>query len=214
MNSKCESGLFITFEGGEGSGKTTLIEKVAQYLHLHDYPFLTTREPGGTKLGEEIRSILLKLRSESMSSYAELCLFLSSRAQHIFELIQPALDANQIVLCDRFNDSSVVYQGAARGLGMARVAQLCQLAVGLEPHLTIYLDIDPSIGLKRVKTSRSQDRIEVETLAFHQKIRKAYLELCHQHKERMFLIDATLSPEAVYEQAIQRIDVVLKKFHV
>jgi len=204
-------GRFITFEGGEGAGKTTLIEKVAHHFTLQGLPFLKTREPGGTKLGEEIRSILLKLRAEPISSYAELCLFLSSRAQHIFEIIQPALDAHKVVLCDRFNDSSVAYQGAARGLGMERVSELCKLAVGLEPHLTIYLDIDPEVGLSRAKKTRAQDRIEAEDVIFHRKIREAYLSLCRQHKNRFYLIDATHSPENVYEQTIQKINSLLER---
>lgn len=210
MSRKLKSGLFITFEGGEGAGKTTLIQKVVHYFASSDYPLLKTREPGGTKLGEEIRSILLKNSSEPIAPFAELCLFLSSRAQHVFELIQPALDAHKIVLCDRFNDSSVAYQGAARGLGMKRVSELCNLAIGLEPQLTIYLDIDPEAGLARVKKSREQDRIEAEALDFHRKIREAYLKICLEHKSRFHLIDASQSPDAVFEEAIQRINILLK----
>jgi dTMP kinase len=207
-------GFFITFEGGEGAGKTTLIEKVAHYLALKGYPLLQTREPGGTKLGEEIRSLLLKVRAEPISPYAELSLFLASRAQHIFELIQPALQAHKIVLCDRFNDSSITYQGAARGLGEQTVAQLCHLAAGLEPDLTIYLDIDPEIGLHRAQKNRTQDRIEREAISFHRKIREAYLTLCRQNKKRFYLIDAAQTPEAVYQQTIQRMDALLQACHV
>lgn len=203
-------GLFITFEGGEGAGKTTLIEKIAHHFTREGCSLLRTREPGGTQLGEEIRAILLNPRTETLSPYAELCLFLSSRAQHVFELIRPALNAGKLVLCDRFNDSSVTYQGAARGLGMEKVAQLCTLAIGLEPDLTIYLDIDPKIGLDRVKKSRKQDRIEAETISFHQTIREAYLKLCGQHNGRFYSIDASQSPDSVYNQAIERIDTLLK----
>lgn len=214
MKKQLDKGLFITFEGGEGAGKTTLIEKVAHYLSSEGYPFLKTREPGGTKLGEEIRSLLLKLRSEPISPYAELCLFLSSRAQHVFELIEPALRSKKIVLCDRFHDSSIAYQGAARGLGVKRVEQLCQLAVGLEPQLTFYLDIEPELGLARAKKSRAQDRIEAEDISFHRTIREAYLALCAQHKSRFYLIHAAQSPEEVYQQTIQHIDAILKRVHV
>jgi dTMP kinase len=214
MKSKLSKGLFITFEGGEGSGKTTLIERVAHDLTKEGFSVLKTREPGGTHLGEEIRSILLKLRDEPISPYAELSLFLSSRAQHIFEKIQPALEANHIVLCDRFNDSSVAYQGAACGLGMDRVAELCRLIVGLEPHLTIYLDIDPQLGLARAKKSREQDRIEAKNVAFHRTIREAYLTLCGQNKGRFYQIDAAQSPEIVHQQAMHRIQALYEGSYV
>jgi dTMP kinase len=200
-----KKGCFITFEGGEGAGKTTLVEKIALYLKEQNYPFLKTREPGGTLLGEEIRATLLKLRSESISSYAELCLFLASRAQHIFELIHPALQQGKIVLCDRFNDSSVVYQGAARGLGTEKVARLCHLATGLEPDLTIYLDIDPEVGLARATKNRALDRIEREEIAFHRKIREAYLQLSRENPKRFFVIDANKTSEKVYSQALEKI---------
>ena len=206
------NGLFITFEGGEGSGKTTLVEKIADDFAKKGRPFLKTREPGGTHLGEEIRSILLKPNSEPISPYAELCLFLSSRAQHVFNLIEPALDAGKIVLCDRFNDSSIAYQGAARGLGEKRVAQLCELAVGLEPQLTLYLDIDPELGLSRAKKSRAQDRIEKEDLSFHQKIREAYLKIYKENPSRVHLIDASQTPERVYMQALKSIEKCLIPF--
>ena len=117
-----KKGIFVTFEGGEGAGKTTLIETIAAQLEKSGFSVLKTREPGGTSLGEEIRHALLKHRDEPISPYAELCLFLASRSQHIREVIIPALNRGKAVLCDRFNDSTIAYQGAARGLGMDRVA--------------------------------------------------------------------------------------------
>src|SRR5260221_14604324 len=135
-------GLFITFEGGEGAGKTTLIEEIARQLASEGYSVLKTREPGGTKLGEHIRAILLQ-HTEPVSPYSELCLFLASRAQHILEVIGPALEAKKIVLCDRFNDSSIAYQGAARGLGMDKGAEFCEfISQVLQPNLTLYLDLE------------------------------------------------------------------------
>ena len=207
-----KSGIFITFEGGEGAGKTTLIEGISRHFLSLGYSILKTREPGGTKIGEQIRSLLLEHREEKVSPYAELCLFLASRAQHIEEVIMPALEMGKVVLCDRFNDSSVAYQGIARGLGKVQVAQTCAfISEGLEPHLTFYLDIDPSVGLSRVQKTREQDRIEVEGIAFHTKIRNAYLELQKQYPKRIHRLDATLPKEEVYREAV---DVILRNLHV
>lgn len=212
MKPSLSRGLFITFEGGEGAGKTTLMEQIAKELQSEGYSVLKTREPGGTKLGERIRGLLLEQNKEDapVSPYAELSLFLASRAQHIQEVIGPALQEGKIVLCDRFNDSSIAYQGAARGLGMEKVAAACEfISQGLKPHLTLYLDIDPQQGLKRVKSSRSQDRIELETIAFHAKIREAYLEIRKKESRRFHLIDASRSPQEVFADAMQRIQPLL-----
>jgi dTMP kinase len=202
MSSKLTHGLFITFEGGEGAGKTTLIEEIARTLTSEGYSVIKTREPGGTKLGEHIRSILLQ-HSEPVSAYAELSLFLASRAQHVMEVIGPALEAGKIVLCDRFNDSSVAYQGAARGLGMEKVREFCSFVCqGVEPNLTLYLDLDPELGLSRAAKARTQDRIESETVLFHRKIREAYLEIHKAEQHRFRLIDATLPPARVFQEAM------------
>lgn len=207
---RLKSGLFITFEGGEGAGKTTLIDEVARYLTSEGYPFLRTREPGGTKLGEEVRNILL--HQGAMSAYAELCLFLASRAQHIAEVIGPALEQKKIVLCDRFNDSSIAYQGAARGLGMEKVAEFCEfISQGLKPHLTLYLDIDPELGLTRAKNTHAHDRIEAETIAFHERIRQAYIAIHNADPHRFHLIDATESPTGVYKEAMRHLLPLLSK---
>lgn len=196
-------GFFITFEGGEGAGKTTLIEEMASQLSQEGHTVLKTREPGGTKLGEQIRSLLLQ-RAEPVSPYAELSLFLASRAQHILEVIGPALEAGKIVLCDRFNDSSIAYQGAARGLGMEKVKEFCEfVSQGLKPHLTLYLDLDPRVGLKRAAQERKQDRIESETLLFHERIREAYLSIHREDSRRFRLIDAKNPPAKVFEEAMK-----------
>ncbi len=214
MRPQLRQGLFITFEGGEGAGKTTLIEELARHLAAQGYSVLKTREPGGTKVGEHIRALLLQ-HTGPLSPYTELSLFLASRAQHIFEIIGPALEAGKIVLCDRFNDSSVAYQGAARGLGMEKVSEFCTfISQGLKPHLTLYLDIDPEVGLSRVAKTRGQDRIEAETIAFHRKIREAYLSIHKADPHRFHLINAGLSPKAVFEEAIKRLDPVISFHHV
>lgn len=207
-------GCFITFEGGEGAGKTTLIEAIAAQLTSQGFTVVKTREPGGSQLGELIRSILLQ-HSDPVSVYAELSLFLASRAQHVQEVIAPALRAGKVVLCDRFNDSSVAYQGAARGLGEEKVRAFCEfICQGVKPQLTIYLDIDPTLGLERAARARKKDRMEAETVAFHQKIRQAYLAIQKQESARFRLIDATLSPEKVYKQAMNWISSLISEGHV
>jgi dTMP kinase len=210
------SGLFITFEGGEGAGKTTLIDEMVRQLEMEGHALVKTREPGGTKMGEEIRTLLLKPSDTPVSPYAELSLFLASRAQHVSELIGPALEDRKIVLCDRFNDSTIAYQGAARGLGMEKVAEFCSfISQGLNPHLTLYLDIDPEIGLQRVKHSRGhQDRIEAETIAFHAKIREAFHLLHRLHPDRFHLVDASQPPAKVFEDAMYFVHTLLSKYYV
>jgi dTMP kinase len=204
-------GIFITFEGGEGAGKTTLLEGIYKHLQGAGYQVLKTREPGGTALGEEIRNLVLH-RKGTMSPYAELSLFLASRAQHITEVIAPALKSGKIVLCDRFNDSTIAYQGMARGLGMEKVADFCQfICAGLEPHLTLYLDIDPELGLTRAKKSGSLDRIEVEEIDFHTKIREGYLAIHKKNPQRFHLLNADQSPEAIFHEAVKFLNHLLSQ---
>jgi len=197
-------GVLITFEGGEGAGKTTLIDKIEAWLLQKDLPLFRTREPGGTHLGEQIRQILLQT-TDPLSPYTELALFLASRAQHIEERIIPALKAGKIVLCDRFNDSSIAYQGSGRGLGLEKVDEVCTFfSQGLKPDLTLYLDIDPEIGLSRIL--RGKDRIEVEKLSFHQKIREGYHFLRERYPKRFHLLDASKKPEEVFRAALKLIE--------
>ena len=209
-------GLFITFEGGEGAGKTTLIERMVEKLRSEGMAVVKTREPGGTHLGERVRNLLLEPCPVAVSPYAELCLFLASRAQHIEEVIRPALEQKKVVLCDRFNDSTIAYQGMARGLGMKEVAHFCDfICQGVQPHLTFYLDIDPSIGLKRAESRGSaQDRIESEKIAFHQKIRETYHKLYQQQPDRLHLLDAQKPALDVFHQAMSYLEQYLQKAHV
>lgn len=203
-----KKGFFITFEGGEGAGKTTLIEEVSRQLISDGHQIVRTREPGGTSLGERIRQILLH-SDQTMSAYAELALFLASRAQHLQELILPALTEGKTVLCDRFNDSSIAYQGVARGLGAQKVASVCSFfSQGIEPNLTLYLDIDPELGLSRVL--RGKDRIEMEDLRFHQKIREGYHLLQRQYPHRFHSLDASLTLEQVFQAAMQQIELLTR----
>lgn len=196
---------FITFEGGEGAGKTSLIESIQKYLLDKELKFIITREPGGTSFGEHIRKLLLQEKKGiKISSKAELCLFLASRAQHIKEVIKPALDDNKIVLSDRYNDSSVAYQGYARGLGIDEVIKFSSYIIeDAIPDLTLYLDIDPKMGLSRVKTK--YDRIESETIEFHQKIREGFHILVEKFPQRIKIIDASKSKKDVFDRSINYI---------
>jgi dTMP kinase len=193
--------VFISFEGGEGAGKSTLIQKIYEEFLRREKQVLLTRAPGGTMTGELIRHLLLHHDEKDISSRCELFLFLADRAQHVEQAILPALKQKMIVLCDRFNDSTVAYQGGARGFDPAWVRKLCHFATNdLEPDITLYLDIDPHEGLKRVQ--RSKDRIEKEDIAFHQKIRLAYLQIAKEQPKRFHVLDATESPDDVFSQAL------------
>lgn len=210
------NGLFITFEGGEGAGKSSLINKIFEVLCARNLPIIKTREPGGTSFGEEIRQLLLNRRDkegEEIFPFTELCLFLASRAQHISQVILPALQSGKIVLCDRFNDSTIAYQGYARNLGFSSVSSFCAfISQNLKPDLTIYLDIDPVIGLTRVKKESQRklngglDRIESENLLFHQKIREGFLLIAKNEPNRFFVVDASQSKERVFEQTLDLIE--------
>lgn len=208
---------FITFEGGEGAGKSTLIEKVATYLRGLGHDVVVTREPGGTPLGEEIRKwLLFPPRGGPLSSRAELFLLLAARAQHVQEVIRPAIAHGKVVLCDRYHDSTLAYQGGARGFESLKLIQWCDFAgEGLMPDLTFYLDIDPVIGLKRAKQASLEgkkegqdDRMELENLSFHQAVRQAFLALSLKSPERIKVLDGARSSEAVFDAACKVLSVV------
>ena len=195
------SGYFITFEGSEGCGKTTQIEALAKALEAQGKTVLITREPGGTLIGEKIRNLLQDPGHENeISDMAELLLFSASRAELIASRIQPALKRGEIVICDRFYDSTYVYQGLGRAIGMEIVEQLNQITVGtLKPDLTILLDLDAKVGIERAKSRQSGelDRIENESLAFFEAVRNGYLELAKKEPERFKTIDGLLSVDEI-----------------
>lgn len=197
-------GKFITFEGGDGAGKTTLIESVYETLVSKGKDVLKTREPGGSPVGVEIRKLILHSQTP-LTKKCELFLFLADRAEHVDKVILPALEKGQTVLCDRFNDSTIAYQSGARGLDEQTVRSLCTIAAsGLEPHLTLYLDLDPRIAFERVKKmGKEKDQIEAEDLAFHDKIRKAFHEIARRESRRFFLLDARQPPESVLITAMK-----------
>jgi dTMP kinase len=197
---------FITVEGGEGAGKTTVIEHIEATLQLWGYSVVKTREPGGTVLGNEIRSWLLNHHDTvKIGAKAELLMFLAARAEHIDDVIAPAVASGKVVLCDRFNDSTIAYQGVGRGLGFDFVRELCLTVCGSTlPDLTFYLDIDPIIGLQRTKRTAKEnaaagevDRIEAEKIEFHQQVRQAFLKMAKEEPNRLVTIDASQSKKEV-----------------
>jgi dTMP kinase len=206
MKSPLKQGLFITFEGIDGAGKTTLINAITRRLESEGYPVLYTKEPGSTWLGEQIRNLVLHSNG-AIAPHAELCLYLTSRAQNVSEVIMPALKEHKIVLCDRYNDSTIAFQGAARGLGVEKVTDMCHfITQNLNPHLTLCLDIDPEVSLQRAKKNGAHDRIESEALSFHHKVRDAYRAIHKKNPKRFHLLDATQSPAKVFEDAIHLIE--------
>ncbi len=195
--------LFITVEGGEGSGKSTLTKSLYDYITEKKERFVVkTFEPGSSTLGKEIRNILLHRKELIISGRSELFLFLADRAHHIEVLIGPALREELVVICDRFTDSSIAYQGAARGIAdLEKLEEICLFATdGLVPDLTFYLDLDPKIGLSRIKGEK--DRLEQEVLEFHERVREGYLELAKKHSERICILDASKTPDEVFNQAV------------
>jgi len=209
-----DQGLFITFEGGEGAGKTTLIDEVSRALASRGLEVLKTREPGGTKLGEHIRNLVLQHSGDyQLSPLTELALFLTSRAQQVEEVILPSLKEGKVVLCDRYNDSTFAYQGIARGLGLERIREFCSfICQGVEPHLTLYLDLDPAIGLKRARSHEGSeyDRIESEKISFHQTVRNAFHQLADEEPHRLFILNAENPPKTVFKDAMERIEPLLE----
>jgi dTMP kinase len=205
------NGKFITFEGGEGCGKSTLIRQVATRLREAGREVLTQREPGGTELGEEVRHILLRHKKMAgMKPEAELLLFCASRAQLVRQVIQPALEAGQIVLADRFFDSTTVYQGVGRQIEAAHVAAINHFAVGdCVPDLTIVIDLDPRIGLERAKGRELFDRMENQALDFHLRVRQGYLDLARREPQRIKVVDGSQSLPAVGAQVWSLIQSVI-----
>ncbi len=203
---KRSRGLFVTFEGGEGAGKTTQINRVYETLTSKGYAAVKTLEPGGTNLGTGIREILLHQDENPIFKECELFLYLADRAQHVQEVILPALNDGKIVLCDRFNDSTLAYQGTARNLDVKLIRSLCKAAAdGLVPDLTLFLDLDPKIGLERAKKKNAHDRLERENLSFHTKVREGFLALAQEEPERFHTINASQDIDTVYTQSIAEI---------
>lgn len=200
--------MFITFEGIEGCGKTTQIKRLADRLEGYGLPLVTTLEPGGTVIGGRIRRILLDAKSKDLTPLTELILYIADRTQHVEQVIKPALDAGKWVLCDRFFDATMAYQGSARGQDEALIRFLNEMATqGLVPDLTFLLDCPVEVGLQRAwkrdsqGPQKGQDRFEREAVVFHLKVRNAYLALAEAQSERFAVIDASVDRD-VMEEAI------------
>jgi len=190
-------GFFITLEGGEGSGKTTQLRALLTHLRSLEQEAVETRDPGGTSIGNQIRNLLLDGENARMAPLTELLLYEASRAQLVREIVRPALEAGRIVVCDRFADSTLAYQGYGRGLDLNLIGQLNELATcGIRPDLTFLLDIDPAVGLERVSHRLAaprvrRDRLEDEALAFHDRVRQGYRALAAAEPGRVIVLDAT-----------------------
>lgn len=187
-------GLFITLEGGEGSGKTTVIEELGRALEQRGVPYVITREPGGIEIAEKIRGIILDPMHTAMEGRTEALLYAAARRQHLVEKVEPALERGMVVLCDRFIDSSLAYQGYARGLGVQEVLTINSFATnGRFPDHTFYMDIDPEQGLSRIAAGQGREvnRLDLESIEFHQKVREGYLIVADMYPQRITTIDAS-----------------------
>lgn len=199
--------MLFSFEGVEGSGKSTQIQLLKEFLLNKGYEVLLTRQPGGSILGKKIRNLILDPEEEDKPTpLTELLLYIADRAHHVESIIEPALARNCIILCDRYTDSTIAYQGYARGISIEKLEYLNSIATkDLKPNMTFVLDLDPTIGLTRVKESRNQlifDRIEAEKIEFHQKVRYGFLQIAQKEPDRLKIIDATQSVQQVTENII------------
>ena len=205
-------GYFISIEGSDGSGKSTQLKRIVAYLEKQGFSVLVTREPGGTPVAEKIRELILDTDNKALTDKAEMLLYAASRAQHTAEKILPALEQGKIVISDRFADSSIAYQGYGRELG-SMVAQVNAIATGgLSPDLTIFLDVPPKVGLfrKETETSHTLDRLEMEKLEFHERVYEGYQALCKEYPKRIYAVDGTKEPEAVFMELQKALDGLLQ----
>ncbi|MBM7836562.1 dTMP kinase [Clostridium sardiniense] len=197
-----KKGLFIVFEGGEGSGKSTMIDKVYEWLRECDYDCIKTREPGGISIAEQIREVILNKENTKMDGKTEALLYAAARRQHLVEKVIPALENGQVVLCDRFVDSSLAYQGYARGLGIEEVYEINKFAIGdCVPNISILFDISPEVGMARIKKNaeREVNRLDLEKLDFHNKVREGYDIIYRKNRDRMVKINADESIDKVFD---------------
>ncbi|MER1998482.1 MAG: dTMP kinase [Lysinibacillus sp.] len=204
--------LFITFEGPDGAGKTSVLKAVAQHLE-QNYPVMTTREPGGIEIAEKIREVILNPAHTAMDDHTEALLFAAARSQHFFEKVEPALREGKTVLCDRFIDSSLVYQGIARGLGVEEVLAINEFAIGKRmPDATILFDLPAEVGLARIQATRQDEvnRLDAESLAFHNEVRNGYLQIAKANSERIHIVNANQKLEQVVEETLSILENLLK----
>ncbi len=203
--------MFITLEGPEGSGKSTQIRRLAKRLDAMGYPVITTREPGGTPIGDQIRQVLVRMENKELHPRTEILLFLAARAQLVEQLIKPALQDGKIILCDRYGDSTLAYQGYGHGLDLEKLRQMLDFATDhLKPDLTILMDLDVKTGLLRKKAEDEWNRLDAYEVLFHERVREGYLSLAHEEPERWRIVDASQSIDAVQEDLFQIILDALK----
>lgn len=208
-----KKGLFITFEGNDGSGKTTIANLVVGTLQELGYDVVYTREPGGIRIAEDIRSIILNPEYTEMDPMCEAMLYAAARRQHLVQKVLPALAEHKIVICDRFIDSSLAYQGSARGLGISEIYELNQFAVkGHMPDLTLFLKVDLEIGLSRVQARGAMDRMDQESMDFHIKVAQGYDEVLKSYQDRIHVIDASQEVEKVYQDTMHVINQLVKAY--
>ena len=199
-------GLFLTIEGCDGSGKTTACTSVIERLTQEGYDVMYSREPGGSDIAEQIRKVILDVKNTAMDVRTEALLYAASRRQHLIEKIIPAINQGKIVICDRFIDSSLAYQGYGREIGIEDVLKINQFSIeGYFPDLTIYYDIDPQSGLNRIASRKNLDRLDVESLNFHNRVHQGYQIVCQMFPDRIKVIDASKSKQEVSEQTYQLI---------
>lgn len=210
-----KKGLFIVFEGGEGSGKSTMIDKIYEWLKECNYDCIKTREPGGISIAEQIRQVILNKENTKMDARTEALLYTAARRQHLVEKVIPALESGQVVLCDRFIDSSLAYQGFARGIGIDEIYEINKFAIeDCMPDMSILFDISPEIGMERINknSQREVNRLDLENLDFHNKVREGYDTVYKNNKDRMIKINAEESIDEVFENVKNIISKLLNNF--
>ncbi|MCY6354790.1 dTMP kinase [Clostridium sp. ZS2-4] len=197
-----KEGVFITLEGPDGSGKSTIIKLLEGYLKEKGIDYISTREPGGINIAEQIRNVILDKKNTAMDGRTEALLYAASRRQHIAERVIPALKEGKVVICDRFLDSSLAYQGHARGLGIDEVMKINEFAIeGYMPDFTLYLDVKPEVGLERIAKNKDREvnRLDLEKIDFHRKVREGYFILLEKYPDRIKKVDANKPIEGVFE---------------
>jgi len=204
--------MFITLEGPDGSGKTSQAQGLIDFLRRQGYSVLLTREPGGTPIGEQVRLILNNLENTAMHPRTEILLFQSARAQHVEELIKPHLEKGELVVCDRYVDSTLAYQGYGHQVNLAQLRQVVEYATGgLKPNLTLLLDVEAEVGLRRRAGGGDWNRLDAYELAFHKRVREGYFQLVKEEPQRWVIIDANQPPEQVQEQVRQAVIARIEK---
>jgi len=205
--------MFITLEGPEGSGKTSQLTQFADFLREQGYDVVTTREPGGTSIGDQIRQVLVSMENKNLHPRTEILLFLSARAQLVEELIKPSLENGKIVVCDRYGDSTLAYQGYGHGLPLETLREMLRFATdGLVPDLTLYLDLEVETGLLRKKKKQEWNRLDAYEVAFHRRVRNGYLALAAEEPQRWCVIDASQPKQAVQQAMRTATLAALEKF--